>query len=82
MRRGRRVTRLCAIDEGDGPLVLPVSVDEVRNRAGQLCDRVAAGETVTIHYCGRTVAMSVSCPTDGRRTRSGSHSPIRTVVLS
>ena len=70
------------IDEGDEPLVLPVNLDEVRNRAGQLCDRVAAGETVTIQYCGRTVAMLVSRPADDRRTRSGSHSPIRTVALS
>ena len=82
VRRGRRVARLCAIDEGDEPLVLPVNLDEVRNRAGQLCDRVAAGETVTIQYCGRTVAMLVSRPPEDRRMRSGSHSPIRAVALS
>ena len=82
VRRGHRVARLCAIDEGDEPLVLPVNLDEVRNRAGQLCDRVAAGETVTIQYCGRTVAMLVSRPPEDRRMRSGSHSPIRAVALS
>lgn len=57
LRRGRRVARLHAIDLMREPLVIPVKLDDIRSRAGRLCDRVAAGEALAIELRGRPVAM-------------------------
>lgn len=72
VRRGQLVARIepvSAVPDGqpdDRPVgvdrasVRPVSLDDLRTRAGRCFDRVAAGQLVTIVWRGRSVARIVS----------------------
>jgi antitoxin (DNA-binding transcriptional repressor) of toxin-antitoxin stability system len=61
LRRGRPVAHLRGVDHPHDMHGIAVSPADLRDCAGRLLGRVAAGETVAIQQHGRTVAILEPC---------------------